>query len=193
VTAGPPPPHHAAKPSSRPAPEAIHQVVAGRRMIHSLKARADAHRSGAQRLADWMTDAFGSNGFLLINAIWFAVWCVWNTHLIPGLAPFDPFPFGLLTMIVSLEAILLSIFVLIAQNRSARIDELRQEIDLQVNLIAEDELTKLLCLVAKIAEKQGIDVAGDQELQQMLAPTNVEKIERVLEHQMAHLKASDAA
>ncbi|MEO7730611.1 MAG: DUF1003 domain-containing protein [Kofleriaceae bacterium] len=162
-------------------------------MIHSLKARADAHRSGSQRLADWLTDAFGSNVFLLINAIWFAVWCVWNANVIPGLAPFDPFPFGLLTMIVSLEAILLSIFVLIAQNRSERIDQLRQEIDLQVNLIAEDELTKLLCLVAKIAEKQGIDVASDDELQQMLAPTNVEKIELVLESQLAHLKAANAS
>jgi uncharacterized membrane protein len=192
VTAGPPPPDHVTDERPSSAPEAVRDAGTGRRMIHSLKARADAHRSGPQRLADWMTDAFGSNAFLLINAIWFAVWCVWNAHVIPGLEPFDPFPFGLLTMIVSLEAILLSIFVLIAQNRSERIDELRQEIDLQVNLIAEDELTKLLCLVAKIAEKQGIDVASDQELQQMLAPTNVEKIERVLEHQLAHLKTKDA-
>ena len=173
---------------SKSAPEPIREKATGRRMIHSLKARADAHRSGPQRVADWLTDAFGSNVFLLFNAIWFAVWCAWNANVIPGLTPFDPFPFGLLTMIVSLEAILLSIFVLIAQNRSERVDQLRQEIDLQINLIAEDELTKLLCLVAKIAEKQGIDVASDAELQQMLAPTNVEKIERVLEGQLLHLK-----
>lgn len=137
-----------------------------------------------QRMADWMTDAAGSNLFLVVNVVWFAVWIVWNTNLIPGVAPFDAFPFGLLTLIVSLEAILLSIFVLMAQNRSERIDQLRQEIDLQINLIAEDELTKLLCLVSKIAEKQGIDVAGDRDLQEMLAPTNVEKIERVLQTQL---------
>jgi len=177
---------------SKSAPEPIRDKVTGRRMIHSLQARADAHRSGPQRVADWLTDAFGSNVFLLINAVWFAVWCVWNANVIPGLVPFDPFPFGLLTMIVSLEAILLSIFVLIAQNRSERVDQLRQEIDLQINLIAEDELTKLLCLVAKIAEKQGIDVASDAELQQMLTPTNVEKIERVLEGQLSHLKEAKA-
>jgi hypothetical protein len=94
-----------------------------------------------------------------------------------------------LTTIVSLEAILLSIFVLMAQNRSARIDQLRQEFDLQINLIAESELTKLLSLVAKIAEKQGIDVASDRDLQEMLAPTNVEKIERVLERQLADSRA----
>jgi uncharacterized membrane protein len=160
-----------------------------RRLIRSLKARADAKRTRTQRLADWMTDAAGSNVFLAINAIWFLVWTVWNTNLIPGVKPFDAFPFGLLTMVVSLEAILLSIFVLMAQNRSARIDQLRQEIDLQVNLIAEDELTKLLCLVSKIAEKQGIDVAGDRDLQEMLAPTNVEKIERVLETQLHEHRA----
>jgi uncharacterized membrane protein len=177
---------------SKRVPKTARDAGTGRRMIHSLKARADAHRSAPQRLADWLTDAFGSNWFLMINAIWFVVWCVWNANVIPGLAPFDPFPFGLLTMIVSLEAILLSIFVLIAQNRSARIDQLRQEIDLQINMISEDELTKLLCLVAKIAEKQGIDVASDDELQQMLAPTNVEKIERVLEAQLWHLKAERA-
>jgi uncharacterized membrane protein len=137
-----------------------------------------------QRMADWMTNAAGSNLFLILNAVWFLAWTLWNTHLIPGIEPFDAFPFGLLTTIVSLEAILLSIFVLMAQNRSARIDQLRQEIDLQVNLIAEDELTKLLCLVSKIAEKQGIDVAGDRDLQAMLAPTNVEKIERVLQRQL---------
>jgi uncharacterized membrane protein len=170
-----------------PAPSPVRDTGTGRRMIHSLKARADAKRTGPQRLADWMSDAFGSNWFLVINVIWFAVWSVWNANLIPGLEPFDPFPFGLLTMIVSLEAILLSIFVLIAQNRAARVDQLRQEIDLQINMISEDELTKLLCLVAKIAEKQGIDVAGDHELQQMLTPTNVEKIERVLQGQLSRV------
>jgi uncharacterized membrane protein len=153
-------------------------------LIRSLKSRADAQRTTMQRMADWMTDAAGSHWFLVVNVVWFAVWMVWNANLIPGVTPFDAFPFGLLTMIVSLEAILLSIFVLMAQNRSERIDQLRQEIDLQINLIAEDELTKLLCLVSKIAEKQGIDVAGDRDLQEMLAPTNVEKIERVLQTQL---------
>jgi uncharacterized membrane protein len=176
-----------------PVPTLTRDSVTGRRMIHSLKARADAKRTTPQRLADWMSDACGSNAFLVANVVWFAAWALWNTNAVPGLAPFDPFPFGLLTMIVSLEAILLSIFVLIAQNRSARVDQLRQEIDLQVNLIAEDELTKLLCLVAKIAEKQGIDVAGDPELQQMLTPTNVEKIERVIQGQLDNLKPEVAA
>jgi uncharacterized membrane protein len=107
------------------------------------------------------------------------LWIVWNT--LPGIQPFDPFPYGMLTMAVSLEAIFLSIFVLIAQNRSERIDELRAEVDLQVNTIAETELTKLLQIVALLAQKQGIDLAGDADLQAMTAPTNVDAIERELQ------------
>lgn len=134
-----------------------------------------------ERVADWVSALFGSNAFLLVNVVWFIVWCVWNSGVVPGLHVFDPYPFGLLTMIVSLEAILLSIFVLIAQNRGERVNELRAEVDLRVDLIAEEELTKVLELVAKIAAKQGIDVSNDARLSEMLAPTNVEKIEHVLD------------
>ena len=134
-----------------------------------------------ERVADWTSELFGSNGFLIVNLTWFVVWCVWNSGAIPGLTPFDPFPFGLLTMVVSLEAILLSIFVLIAQNRAERGNELRAEVDLQVDLITESELTKVLEIVAKIAAKQGIDLSGDAELAEMLSPTNVDKLERVLD------------
>jgi uncharacterized membrane protein len=155
-------------------------------MVHSLKARIDAQRTMMEKLADQMTGAFGSNAFLIGNFVWFVAWGLWNSHLVPGLEPFDPFPFGLLTMIVSLEAIFLSIFVLIAQNRSERINELRAETDLQINLITEEELTKLLSIVSQIAEKQGIDLSKDQALKRMMAPTNIEKLERVLDQQSSN-------
>jgi uncharacterized membrane protein len=156
-------------------------VPSVRSQARSLKARIDASRTRLERLADWVSELFGSNGFLIVNLAWFVIWCAWNSGAIPGLVPFDPFPFGLLTMVVSLEAILLSIFVLIAQNRSERGNELRAEVDLQVDLITEQELTKVLELVAKIATKQGIDLSGDAELAEMLSPTNVDKLERVLD------------
>ncbi len=159
-------------------------LTSGRHVVRSLKARSDARRTPSQRLADWMTDVFGSNRFLVVNVVWFVAWTMLNARIIPGLQPFDPFPFSLLTTIVSLEAIVLSVFVLIAQNRSARIDQLRSEVDLQVNLITERELTKVLSLVARIAEKQSIDVSGDAELQAMLNPTNIEKLERVIDAQL---------
>jgi uncharacterized membrane protein len=160
--------------------------LSSRHAICCVKAREDAKRTLGERAADWISARVGSMGFLVLNVVWFAVWIVINLGLIPGVPPFDPFPFGFLTMIVSLEAIVLSIFVLIAQNRSERIDELREEVDLQIDMIAEEELTKLLRMVSQLLEKHGIDPSADAELQGMIAPTNVEKIERVLEDQIVH-------
>lgn len=162
-----------------------------RHIITSLKAKADAKRTLTEKLADWITSTFGSIGFLTLNVVWFALWIVLNVSLIPGVVPFDPFPFGLLTMIVSLEAIVLAIFVLIAQNRAERVDNLRQEVDLQVDMIAEEEVTKLLLMVSVLLEKQGVDISADSELQGMLSPTNIEKLERILEQQ--HINQSPEA
>jgi CRP/FNR family cyclic AMP-dependent transcriptional regulator len=100
-------------------------------------------RSTVQRVADWIAEFSGSITFLLINAGLFLIWIVVNTDLVPGVAAFDPFPFGLLTMAVSLEAIFLSIFVLISQNRQAAKDRVRADIEYDVNLKAELEIAQL--------------------------------------------------
>jgi uncharacterized membrane protein len=97
---------------------------------------------GLQRIADWISWFSGSMWFLLINAVWFAVWISINTMPL-GIAQFDPFPFGLLTMIVSLEAIFLSCFVLISQNRQAEKDRVRSDIEYEVNIKAELEIAHL--------------------------------------------------
>ncbi len=156
-----------------------------KRVIKSFEAKANSNRSLTERVADFITDRFGSMIFLAINLAWFFVWIVVNIGLIPGIKSFDPFPFGLLTMVVSLEAIFLSIVVLISQNRAARIDDLREEIDLQINTIAEEEITKMMELQVMILKKHGIDVSNDQELQQMLEPTDTTKIEKTLEKQIS--------
>ncbi|MEK7524217.1 MAG: DUF1003 domain-containing protein [Patescibacteria group bacterium] len=158
----------------------VHQ---SRRMIRSLKQRADTRRKFSARVADFMTSIFGSITFLALNVVWFTAWILVNLNQIPAIAPFDP-SFGLLTMIVSLEAIVLAIFVLISQNRAAKVDDLREEIDLQVDIITEEEMTKLMEMVAKLMEKNGIDVSHDETLKAMLLPTNIEKIEKALERQV---------
>lgn len=155
-----------------------------RRMLHSVKAEHDARRTLLERMADAMADAFGSITFLILNSVLFAVWILINIGAVPGLPAFDPFPFGLLTMIVSLEAIILSIFVLISQNRVSKVDALREEVDLQVDIITEQELTKIMRLLVRLLEKQGITVAGDKELREMLKDLNTSKIEKVLEQQI---------
>jgi len=149
-----------------------------------VKARADANRKLSERIADVMTAAFGSMPFLLVNGVWFLAWIVINLGLIPGIEPFDPFPFGLLTMIVSLEAIMLAIVVLISQNRAAKIADLREEVDLEVDVITERELTKLLELLVTLMRQQGIDLSRDAELRAMLRPTDAKEIEATLEEQV---------
>jgi len=97
----------------------------------------------SQRIADTIAEFSGTVAFLMINVVWFGAWLVWNELWASG-AAFDPFPFGLLTMIVSLEAIFLSIFVLISQNRQAAKDRIAAEIDHQVNTKAEIEIGLVL-------------------------------------------------
>jgi uncharacterized membrane protein len=151
-----------------------------KRMFRSIKAKADAKRTFVEKMADLMTVKFGSIGFFLLNVVWILI----NTNQIESIPAFDPFPFSLLTTFVSLEAIILAIFVLISQNRSAKVDDLREETHLQLNLIAEKEITKLMKMMALILEKGGIDLSQDPELRQMMRPVSEEEIEKRLEKEI---------
>jgi uncharacterized membrane protein len=155
-----------------------------RKAIKSFKAKADAKRTFAERFADWLTSRFGSVAFLVLNALWFTGWILINTDKIPAIKPFDPYPFGFLTMVVSLEAIFLAIIVLISQNRETKIGELREEIELQISTVAEGELTKLIKLVVILLENQGIKIDEDPELKKMLRPMDNEAIQRELEQEL---------
>lgn len=145
----------------------------------AIKAQHSAHRTPLQRAVDGLNAMASSAKFLLIHAICFAFWILWNTGAI-GLRPVDPYPFGLMTTIVSLEAIFLSIFVLMAQKREAAIAELREELGLQVSLRVEQEVTKTLQLVAGLYNRLGFRVGDDPELLHMLQPLDVKAIERDL-------------
>jgi uncharacterized membrane protein len=149
------------------------------RAFGAIRTHQAEGRSWIQRLAELLNLAASSATFLAIHAVWFAVWITWNTGLF-GLRPFDPFPFGLLTMVVSLEAIFLSIFVLLAQRRESAIAELREEVSLQVSLRLEEEVTKTLQLVAGLYTRLGYRMAEDAELVEMLQPLDVEAIEKEL-------------
>jgi len=151
--------------------------------VQSLRAKADAKRSLPDKVADALTSRFGTITFLFLNAIWFAVWILINTDSIPGIEPFDPYPFGLLTMIVSLEAIMLAIFVLISQNRQAKVAELREEVDLQVTSIAETEVSKAIAMLQVLLEKNGVKM-DDPEIAEMTMPIRSAEIEHSLEKQL---------
>jgi uncharacterized membrane protein len=171
---------------SQPATARAGQYDGSRRqkLVKSLRAQADAQRRWSDRFADRITALTGSMPFLVVNVAWFGVWIIINLGWIPRVEPFDPFPFGLLTMIVSLEAIVLAITVLISQNRGASLDDLREEVHLQVNVLAERELTKIMEMVVRLLDKHDIDMSGDVELRAMLRPADVEDLERVIEEEM---------
>ena len=154
-----------------------------RQFYKSFVAKALKSRSFLTRISDKLTATFGSTTFLILNALYFSVWIAINLNLTP-LPAFDPFPFGLLTMIVSLEAIFLSIFVLVSQNRSSYVDSLREELHLQVNIIAEEEVTKILQVLSEIRQKIGI-TNQDPELDKMIKRLDTNYIEKSIVEQIA--------
>lgn len=152
--------------------------------IKSFKVKMDQQRSLTDKLADQITKAFGSTWFFITNFLVFFGWIVVNLNLVPGVAAFDPYPFGFLTMMVSLEAIFLSIFVLISQNRASYIADLREEIDLNINVKAEQEITRLLCMVDEIHDHLGLGDEDDAELKKMKKRTNISALQKAISKEM---------
>lgn len=123
----------------READELIGERVVSRNVNEEVPVSA----TFGERLSDFLTMVAGDIRFVYFNLFWFASWIILNTNIIPSLEPFDPFPFGLLTMIVSLEAIFLSLFVLISQNRQTAREKVRNDIEYEVNIKAELEIREL--------------------------------------------------
>lgn len=122
------------------------------RVSRNVNEEMEVHSTPLQRVADWIAWFSGSMPFLIINGVWFASWIILNTVPL-GIPPFDPYPFGLLTMIVSLEAIFLSCFVLVSQNRQTEKDRVRSDIEYEVNVKAELEVAHLHEKTDRIYEK----------------------------------------
>lgn len=168
---------------------AIQKAERRRQFFRSFEAKSLKSRSFLTQVADDLTNIFGSPTFLVLNLLFFIFWITANVGLIPGIKPFDPYPFGFLTMVVSLEAIFLSIFILVSQNRTSIVDTIREEVDLQVNLIAEEEITKILEMLDEVRTKVGI-TKDDPELKEMLERTDTSYIERVIANQMTRANKS---
>jgi len=134
-------------------------------IVHSRQTAA-SQRNGEERIADTITDFSGRMYFVYFHIVWFTIWIAINLGYF-GIKPFDPYPFGLLTMIVSLEAIFLSTFVLISQNRLSAEADRRADLDLQIGLLAEHELTRVLKMLDEIQDKMGIENDQDRELQDL--------------------------
>ncbi|MGE5893319.1 MAG: DUF1003 domain-containing protein [bacterium] len=145
-----------------------------RTIIH-LRTKAARERSLQGRIADAITSFSGRMLFAYVHVAWFGVWILLNTGRF-GVRPFDPFPYGLLTMVVSLEAIFLSTFVLISQNRLGEETERRADLDLHIGLLTEHELTRVLQMLDVIQDRLGIVDHENSELADLEMETRPEDV-----------------
>jgi len=145
------------------------------RTIIDLRLKASRERGLQDRAADAITSFSGSMAFVYLHVAWFAVWVLLNTGSF-GVSAFDPFPYGLLTMVVSLEAIFLSTLVLITQNRLSEEVENRADLDLHIGLLAEHELTRVLQMLDAIQNRLGIENHTASELADLEMETKPEDV-----------------
>jgi uncharacterized membrane protein len=149
--------------------------------IAALEAEALGHRSAAERLADRIASMTGTLWFALVHAGWFGAWLLVNGGFVPGVRPFDPFPFSFLTLVVSLEAIFLTIFVLMSQNGMGRRADRRTQLDLQINLLAEQESTRTVDLLQRIADHPRVPIERTPAEGSLARPTNIQDVVSTLE------------
>lgn len=160
--------------SARATTESAQQNI---RTVARLEQETMERRSSSERIGDAFTRVMGSLGFVVAHGIGFAVWFAVNLRLIPGVEPFDPFPFGILTLIVSSEGVFLAIFVLLSQNRMSRLSSQRAHLNLQISLLAEQETTKLLQHLQRISQHLGIEEsARDQAVERLSQETHLETL-----------------
>ena len=139
-------------------------------------------RTWSDTLADAIAEFTGSMPFVVLHLAWFAAWAVWNSGLLPFGRPFDPFPYQLLAVIVSLEGVLLVTFVLIKQNRMAYLSDRRAHLDLQINLLAEREVTHVLRLLQRVAER--LEVRDEEVAAHLTNDTRVEGLMDTLDRKL---------
>jgi uncharacterized membrane protein len=153
--------------------------------IAKLEEEALERRTATERESDAIVRFIGSPKFLLLHVMLVVVWITLNLSLIPGVKAFDPFPFGILALFVASESVFLTVCVLISQNRMARQAERRAHLDLQVGMLAEQELTMMLQMLQKLCHHSGVDVkSAIQQVQGFSETTDVQKLASELEEKL---------
>lgn len=153
--------------------------------IARLEEEALELRSRGERISDAVTHVVGTFGSVALHLLWFTLWVTVNLSLVPGVPAFDPFPFGILTLLVSGEGVLLALFILVSQNRMTRQADRRAHLALQVSMLAEQELTLLLQMQQRLGEHLGVAPPVDtDETRQLMERTDVQHLVRELEERM---------
>jgi uncharacterized membrane protein len=153
--------------------------------IARLELKGLHQRSMGEKVSDFFVSLMGSMPFLVLHVLFFTAWFSINLGAIPGVEPFDPFPFGILTLIVSAEGVFLAIFILISQNRMTRQSDKRAHLDLQVSMLSEQEMTMMLRMQQRLCEHLGVEVDNvREEAQRLMDQTDVNRLVDELEEKL---------
>ena len=149
--------------------------------VAKLEHDALLQRSWAERFSEGVVRLVGNVAFLAVNVVFIVGWTIVNLNVIPGVRPFEQHPFDVLALVVSAESLILTIFVLISQNRIVRQAEKRAHLDLQVGLLAEQELTAIVEMVHKLCEHVGVEVDSSKHAETFGQATDVHTISKRLD------------
>ncbi len=153
--------------------------------VVQLEAEQEKQVELPNRISETIGRFAGTNAFVALQIACVVLWILINSGSVPGLAPFDPFPFVLLGMLLALEAVLLTSFVLIRQNRMSAMAKRRSHLDLQISLLAEKEATKIIQLLQRMSQQMGIeDAVTDKESRELSKDTEVEDVARDLKENL---------
>jgi uncharacterized membrane protein len=160
-------------------------VIENIQRISELEAAARRELTGSERIGKRITDFVGTLRFVVLHVVLFATWAIWNLY-VPEHLQFDPYPFGLMTMLLSLESVSLVAFVLITQNRMMLHTERRDHLGLQVSMLTEQELTMVLRLLGRLCEHAGIPAESDHQrrVEDLMQETDVHHVVEKLDEEL---------
>jgi uncharacterized membrane protein len=159
------------------------------RAIVDLERQAIRQATRGERVGQWLSEIIGRMSFVAAQLVFMAAWMAWNA-LGPAGARFDPYPFGLLTFVVSLEGVLIATFVLVAQNRMSRQTDQRDHLNLQISMLAEQEMTLMLKLLRRISETLGVppESADQARAEKLAEETNVYELVQTLRRELPEIE-----
>ena len=165
------------------APQSVIENV--EQVVRSEEALTEQRRLG-ERLGDMVGSTAGTLAFVCGQLALVAAWVVMNAGLVPGVAAFDPFPYSLLGTLMSLQGVLLACFVLIKQSHESRLSERRSHLNLQVNLLVEKEVTKLIQMLGRISVAEGTEhQVTDRETRELRQITALDNLAQELDRRLA--------
>ena len=155
------------------------------RAVAKLQKQAARRRTVGERVADAVSAMVARESAVVVHVIWFGLWLLINAGRVSFIKPFDPFPFTLLTTVVSLEAIFLTLFVLASQNRLTHEADRRAHLDLQVNLLSEQEMTLVLRMLGELCERFDLrETVSSSKYRELASRTDVGQLAEQLEHEL---------